>query len=88
MVYAVIDTNVLVSSLLTAHADSATVIIWNKITDGEIIPLYNYEILDEYSAVLSRPKFRFPAEKSKDNARGVAFQGHHAGPDKNGRDLS
>ena len=75
MVYAVIDTNVLVSALLTAHADSATVIIWNKITDGEIIPLYNYEILDEYSAVLSRPKFRFPAEKVKTMLEVLLFRG-------------
>jgi|GEM_PF-7000055 len=29
MIYAVIDTNVLVSALLTSHADSATVMVMN-----------------------------------------------------------
>ena len=48
MVYAVIDTNVLVSALFSAHSDSSTVIIRNKIADGEIIPLFNTEILDRY----------------------------------------
>ena len=62
MVYAVIDTNVLVSALFSAHSDSSTVIIRNKIADGEIIPLFNTEILDEYRVVLSRPKFHFPDE--------------------------
>lgn len=62
MVYAVIDTNVLVSALFSAHSDSSTVIIRNKIADGEIVPLFNTEILDEYRVVLSRPKFHFPDE--------------------------
>ena len=60
MVYAVIDTNVLVSAILSIHPDSATVIIRDKIIDGLIIPLYNADIIEEY--VLTRPKFHFPAE--------------------------
>ena len=62
MVYAVIDTNVLVSAILSIHPDSATVIIRDKIIDGLIIPLYNAEIIDEYRNVLTRPKFHFPTE--------------------------
>ena len=62
MVYAVIDTNVLVSAIFSAHPDSATVIIRERIMDGTIIPLYNAEIFDEYCDVLARPKFHFPAE--------------------------
>lgn len=62
MVYAVIDTNVLVSAILSVHPDSATVIIRDKIMDGIIIPLYNAEIIDEYRNVLTRPKFHFPTE--------------------------
>ena len=62
MVYAVIDTNVLVSALFSAHPDSSTVIIRNKIADGEIIPIFNSEIIDEYRAVLSRPRFHFRDE--------------------------
>ena len=62
MVYAVIDTNVLVSAIFAAHPDSATVIIREKIMDGTIVPLYNADIFDEYRDVLTRPKFQFPAE--------------------------
>ena len=36
---AVIDTNILVSALLSKHADSATVKVIEKIFDGEIISL-------------------------------------------------
>ena len=62
MVYAVIDTNVLVSALIAVHPDSATVIIRDKIAEGVIVPLFNEEIFDEYRTVLSRPKFDFPTE--------------------------
>lgn len=62
MVYAVIDTNVLVSAILSIHPDSATVIIRDKIIDGLIIPLYNADIIEEYRNVLTRPKFHVPAE--------------------------
>lgn len=62
MVYAVIDTNVLVSAILSIHPDSATVIIRDKIIDGLIIPIYNADIIEEYRNVLTRPKFHFPAE--------------------------
>lgn len=62
MVYAVIDTNVLVSAIIATHPDSATVIIREMIMDGTIVPLYNAEIFDDYRDVLTRPKFQFPAE--------------------------
>ena len=61
IIYALIDTNVLVSALLAAHTDSPTVLIRDYILEGSIIPLYNEEILMEYKAVLSRPKFGFPS---------------------------
>ena len=62
MVYAVVDTNVLVSAILSAHSDSSTVIIRDKIAEGEIVPLYNDEIFNEYRTVLTRPKFGFPVD--------------------------
>ena len=64
MIYAVIDTNVLVSALLTSHADSATVMVMNAVINGDIIPMYNKEILKEYEEVLSRktPVVVTPAE--------------------------
>ncbi len=55
----VIDTNVLISALLSKHDDAATVQILNAVFDGIIIPVYNTEIIDEYDNVLHRKKFKF-----------------------------
>lgn len=63
MIYAVIDTNVLVSSLLSKHPDSSTVIIRDYLLDGRFVPLYNSEILGEYIDVLHRPKLQLPSEQ-------------------------
>lgn len=57
--YAVFDTNVLVSSLLTRHPDSSTAVVVDMITEGVIVLLYNEEILAEYNDVLHRGKFHF-----------------------------
>ena len=61
--YAVYDTNVLISSLLSKHADSATVKVVDAISSGQVIPLFNQEILDEYDEVLHRARFSFTEEK-------------------------
>ena len=61
-IYAVIDTNVIVSALLSRHHDSATVKILDYLYDRVIIPVYNNEIIEEYTAVLRRPKFNFSEE--------------------------
>ena len=61
--YAVFDTNVLISSLLTKRKDTATAQVVDAITTGEIIPLYNQEILDEYDDVLHRERFSFSEER-------------------------
>ena len=65
MVYAVIDTNVFVSALLTKTEDAATVQVFKAIADGRITPLYHKEILMEYKEVLSRPKFHFSSSVIK-----------------------
>lgn len=57
--YAVFDTNVLVASLLTKKTGSATALVVNVISTGEIVPLYNQDILDEYEEVFQRAKFPF-----------------------------
>ena len=64
-VYAVIDTNVIVSSILSSHSDSATVLVRDNILDGKLIPLFNEDILAEYKDVLNRPKFKFPSSLVK-----------------------
>ena len=62
MIHAVIDTNVLVSALLTSKSDAATVKILDAVMNGQIIPLYNEEIIREYEIVLNRPTFGFPED--------------------------
>lgn len=58
-IYAVIDTNVLVSALFSISGNSNPSIIIRKIIDGVITPLYNEDILAEYEEVLNRDKFPF-----------------------------
>jgi putative PIN family toxin of toxin-antitoxin system len=60
--YAVIDTNVLVSALLSSHDDAATVLVVGKLFSGEVIPLFSDEIMKEYNEVLRRKKFHFSEE--------------------------
>lgn len=59
-IYAIIDTNVIISALLSRHQDSATVKILDYLYDRTIVPVYNDEILEEYANVLRRSKFKFP----------------------------
>ena len=59
--YAVIDTNVIVSSML--KADSIPGLIIQLIYENTITPLLNEEILEEYIEVLTRNKFNIPEEK-------------------------
>ena len=61
--YAVIDTNVLVSALLSRRADSATVLLVERMLIGDLIPVYSTDIMYEYSEVLKRKKFRFDVEQ-------------------------
>ena len=63
MVYAVIDTNIFVSALITHNSDAATVKILNYLASKCIIPLYNEEIIAEYDEVLHRKKFKLPEEQ-------------------------
>lgn len=58
-VYAVFDTNVLVSALLSKRFESPTVVLLDYVVDGDVILFYNEEILAEYKEVLHRPKFGF-----------------------------
>ena len=60
MIYAVIDTNVLVSALFTSNVEAATVKVLDALFQKKIIPLNNEDIYEEYVEVLNRPKFHFP----------------------------
>ena len=58
--YAVIDTNVFVSALLSSNENAATVQVIEKFITGEISLVYSKKIMDEYRDVLNRKKFSFP----------------------------
>ena len=60
--YAVIDTNVIVSAMFTYNPESPTKLILDHILRGEVIPLYVDEIISEYQDVLSREQFFFKPE--------------------------
>lgn len=61
-IFAVYDTNILVSGLLSKRSDSAVVLTLDALLNKEVIPLYNQEILNEYREVLHREKFNLPIE--------------------------
>ena len=56
--YVVIDTNVLVSALLTRNENSPTVQILRFLANGNIVPVYSEDIVKEYNEVLRRAKFK------------------------------
>ena len=59
-IYAVIDTNVIVSALLSRFKNTSTVQLMQHLILGDITPIYNDDILAEYYSVLTRPKFNLP----------------------------
>ena len=63
MIYAVIDTNVIVSSLLTRNHDSATARVMNAVYEGKVMPLVCDEILGEYEEVLRRTQLKLDPAK-------------------------
>ena len=63
MIYAVVDTNVLVSALLSRHADASTVKVVEAFQERKFKLLFNREIFNEYYDVLLRPRLKLPEEK-------------------------
>ncbi len=57
MIYAVIDTNVLVSALITHNPESATAKVVRLLLDNGFVPMYDAGIIAEYNEVLHRTKF-------------------------------
>ena len=57
MIYAVIDTNVLVSALITHNPESATAKVVRLLLDNGFVPMYDADIITEYEDVLHRSKF-------------------------------
>ena len=62
MIYAVIDTNVLVSALITKNPDAATAKVVRLLLDYGFVPMYNADIIEEYNEVLHRGKLKILPE--------------------------
>lgn len=78
MIRAVIDTNVLVAVLLSKSEESSVIKLIDAVLDGKIIPLFNNEIVAEYTEVLSRPKFKFDREIRELLVERIVFLGEDA----------
>ena len=61
MIRAIIDTNVLVSGLISPAGNEALIVL--AIHQGFVRPCLSEAIIAEYAAVLARPKFAFPPEE-------------------------
>lgn len=62
MICAVIDTNVLVSALITHNPEAATSKVVRLLLDNEFVPMYDADIIAEYNEVLHRDKFHILPE--------------------------
>lgn len=71
--FAVLDTNVLVSALLSKNSVPAEIL--DEAASGCIVPLYSDEILAEYEDVLHRKKFPFTAREVRDLIEAIKSRG-------------
>ena len=61
MIRAVVDTNVLVSALISPFGNEALVVL--AVARGRVQPCLTDAILQEYAGVLARPKFAFSTDE-------------------------
>jgi uncharacterized protein len=61
VIRAVVDTNVLVSALISPTGNEARILL--AMRQGLVKPFFSEQILQEYAEVLARPKFAFPADE-------------------------
>ena len=48
MIYAVIDTNVIVSALITKNSEAATIHVIKAVLNGQVVPVYNKADTDPF----------------------------------------
>ena len=73
--YAVIDTNVVLSSMISRNSEAATARVMKAVMQNKLIPLYNTDILLEYSDVLHRPQFNLREEDVQRMIEGIIRRG-------------
>ncbi len=76
---AVIDTNILVSAMLSERGTPAKIVA--LASKGVITPCYDNRILREYRDVLTRPKFKFDAERITELLDMIIEKGENVKPD-------
>ena len=79
MIYAVIDTNVLVSALLTKSEKAPTAMVLKSVMNGLVTPLLNKDICAEYLDVLSRSKFHFSPSLVKQQLEAIEKRAVYTG---------
>lgn len=85
--YAVIDTNVLVSAMLTNNREAATVQLMKRLIQGDLIPIYSNDIIQEYWEVLKRNKFNFSEEVIRKAMETIVKYGVSVEPTPTGEQL-
>ena len=81
ILHAVIDTNILVSALLTSNPGSPTKGVLDQIREENVTPMINGEIVEEYSEVLSRSKFHFAKTDIEDTLNLFLVKGENHTPE-------
>jgi putative PIN family toxin of toxin-antitoxin system len=61
VIRAVVDTNVLVSAMISPSGNEALLLL--AVKQGLMRPCFSPAMLEEYSEVLARPKFAFPPDE-------------------------
>ena len=84
-IYAVIDTNVIVSAML--KQSSIPGLVLEFALSGIIIPVLNKEIVSEYRTVLMREKFHLNTEIVNDLIQTLEYYGEYIKPERLNIDL-
>ena len=79
MIKIVIDTNILVSALLTPTGNAAQII--DRVFSEELLPIYYSSILLEYATVLARPRFAFSSDDQNHLINGIVKYGESIIPE-------
>ena len=66
MIFAIIDTNVIVSALLAKNRSASIPFqVLSEALVGDVVPIVSEEIMTEYIEVLQRPRFKFDPRRIK-----------------------
>ena len=83
-IYAVVDTNVIVSALITKDPQSPPNLVLREMLNGRIIPLYHTDIIEEYREVLGRAKFHLREETIQKVINSIITNGVEVNPTPTG----